>query len=450
VICVAGAGLYRNGFGGVILIDGVRANYNKLLAGQIVSYFGSWFHLIALISLIYRLTGSSMALGLAFVVKFLPKIVFSLFSGYFVDRMDRRRVMIASDLASFVFTLVIAALVPDIGLTVLYALLFLLNGASSLFDPARMSFIPTLFSDKKQFARATAEFTIARYATMLLATALGGFLVEMLGVRLIFTFDAVSYLVSALLVLAIRVEALPVGAATARREEKAAGPVTLRGLASDVAATLAEGFDVARRSSVMRSILSTWSFRQFAYGHANIVFGLLVLEKLGAGEHWLGLAYASGGVGCVIAGFGVRRFLRARRVELSTFYPWNLGLNLVNAALLLAMFLSPNIVTFLLVVLIHDLESSVITFADERYVGRMSSLYVTVGKLVFFAGNLSFTFLLGRILGFTALGAVLSGLVVLGAIAPRWRTLLPARPRAGRVRPPASGRRPGCPRPSGR
>src|SRR5215211_9306023 len=73
--------------------------YRKLYYGQIVSLLGDWFEYIAVQTLVFQLTGSGLAAGLAIIASNLPSFFLIPIAGAFADRFDRRKIMIATDLA---------------------------------------------------------------------------------------------------------------------------------------------------------------------------------------------------------------------------------------------------------------------------------------------------------------------------------------------------------------
>ena len=78
--------------------DGSRSDFWKFWAGQTISQLGSSFTAFALPLLVYKLTGSSVSLAIGTAAYFLPYLLFGLVIGAWVDRVDRRRMMIAVDL----------------------------------------------------------------------------------------------------------------------------------------------------------------------------------------------------------------------------------------------------------------------------------------------------------------------------------------------------------------
>ena len=83
---------------GYVELVRTNANFRRLWFGDVASHLGDWFNTIAIYTLIERLTGSPLALGLVFITKSLPFALASPLAGLIADRVDRRRLMIVSDL----------------------------------------------------------------------------------------------------------------------------------------------------------------------------------------------------------------------------------------------------------------------------------------------------------------------------------------------------------------
>ncbi len=350
---------------------------------------------------------------MAFIVKFLPKIIFSFSSAFFVDRFNKQKIMAISEIISCI-AVGLLAFNTNSSIIVIYVFYFIMNASIAMFDPTRMAIIPTLFKDKKDYAKATSELTIIRYATMLIATGIGGYFFELFGAKVLFIFDACTFFVSALIILSMKLDVME-----SDHSSKSLGQV-VKNMWDDVK----EGMVVVKNTPIIKNIITIFSFRQFVYGIGNVVFSLLVLDKLLKSEFWLGLAYTAGGVGCVLGGFAIKRYLKKIELNVASFPYLNIIVNGLNAIIFTCMFLSNNIYLFLLCVLLHDitmitaevtLDTSIITFAEEKLVGRMSSFYMTMGQLVFLLGTVSYIVIL-KSLSYDHLGILLGCIMFAGPV----------------------------------
>ncbi|MEX0600131.1 MAG: MFS transporter [Rhodothermales bacterium] len=176
----------------------VRENvhFRRLWLGNLISLLGDWFNTIALYTLVAELTGSPFALGAVFITKMLPSAVASPVAGLIVDRFNRRRLMIVSDLLRAVVVLGLL-LVKDAGdVYLVYVLTTMQVVIGSVFEPAKSSSLPNITTPRELLTANT--IMSATWSVMLAAgAALGGFATQWLGVEAVFIIDSMTYLVSA-------------------------------------------------------------------------------------------------------------------------------------------------------------------------------------------------------------------------------------------------------------
>ena len=179
----------------------LRSNrpFRTLWYGQLVSQLGDWFDSIALFALLLRLTGSGTAVALVLVAQFLPPALVGLWAGVVVDRLPRKRVMIAADLgrASLVLLLLLIR-TPDL-VWLAYVVTALKFAVGAFFEPARSAAIPSLVRPDELVA-AHAISGITWSAMLAIGAALGGLVVGTLGVTTAFVVDSLSFLLSALFI----------------------------------------------------------------------------------------------------------------------------------------------------------------------------------------------------------------------------------------------------------
>src|SRR3954469_11290201 len=113
-----------------------RRSFGLFWTGGLVSAVGDWALMIALPFYLYGLTGSVLATGGMVIARTLPGLLFGSVSGVFVDRWDRRRTMILTDLARAAILLVIPLVHSADGIWIIYLAVFAQNTLSQFFDPA--------------------------------------------------------------------------------------------------------------------------------------------------------------------------------------------------------------------------------------------------------------------------------------------------------------------------
>src|SRR5918911_1763928 len=126
-------------------LDLLRRNrsFRQLWLGQVVSQMGDWFDMIALYTIILRLTGSGRDVGLLLVARFVPSFLFGPISGVIADRFSRRTIMIVSDLLRAVIVLGFLFVRRAEQLWIIYVLTVLQLALSTFFEPAKTAAIPS-------------------------------------------------------------------------------------------------------------------------------------------------------------------------------------------------------------------------------------------------------------------------------------------------------------------
>jgi MFS family permease len=174
------------------LLRNVR--FLRLWIGQGTSFVGDAVSMVALVVLVVQITGSASAVGGALVARLLPTIASPL-AGVLADRVDRRVVLVASDLARAVLVL---GLVFARDLATIYVLVFLMGLARAFFNPTVRAAFPSVVGGGN-LTRANALISGTFSVSETVGPALGGLLVATVGLDAAFILDAVTYLISAVL-----------------------------------------------------------------------------------------------------------------------------------------------------------------------------------------------------------------------------------------------------------
>lgn len=161
-----------------------------------ISNIGTWMQMTAVNWLLYQLTGSAMQLGLNGVFRALPAIGFGLFSGTFVDRYDRRRLLLWTQLILGLLALALGVLDQsgNIQAWQIYALTFVSASVGSLDAPARQALFPSLVP-RTALPSAVALNSLLWKGAALLGPSLGGIAISLMGISGAFYANAASFLV---------------------------------------------------------------------------------------------------------------------------------------------------------------------------------------------------------------------------------------------------------------
>ena len=174
------------------LLRNVR--FMRLWVGQGISFVGDYVSMVALVILVVEISGSATAVGGVLVARLLPTLASPLI-GVLADRLDRRVVLVASDLARAVLVL---GLVFVRDLIALYVLAFLMGLARAIFTPTVRAAFPSVVGEDN-LTKANAIISGTFSVSITLGPALGGLLVASVGVNAAFVLDSATYLISAIL-----------------------------------------------------------------------------------------------------------------------------------------------------------------------------------------------------------------------------------------------------------
>jgi MFS family permease len=239
-----------------------RRDFRRLWIAQTVSIVGDKINQVALIIMVFRLTGSAVHMGLILAITFLPAALFGLLVGPLVDRWDRRRTMVSADVVRAVLVASIP-LAARAGLPAVYVLVFLSATVSLFFEPSRMALIPSIVGDDELMAANSLDMTTMSVSE-LLGIGFGGALVLTIGYAAAFWIDGLTFLISAAFVLGVGHRA-----ATAAR-----GALRLSTVWSD----LKSGLDRIRLDGVLRGVAITYAAVALVGGAAITLSILLALD----------------------------------------------------------------------------------------------------------------------------------------------------------------------------
>ena len=173
-----------------------NANFRRLWVAQIVSEIGDWFYSLAIYNLLLQYTGRASSVALALVLQVLPNTAMGPIAGVINDRLRRKHVMIASDLARMVIVAAMLLVRSRSTVWIVYPLLVLESMMWAFFEPARTAVIPNITSEEDLLLANTISTTT--WSVNLVAGAtIGGIALALLGYRAAFVLNAVSFLASA-------------------------------------------------------------------------------------------------------------------------------------------------------------------------------------------------------------------------------------------------------------
>lgn len=275
-------------------------NYRNCWLGQVVSEMGDHFNSIAVLSMALHLTGSGATVGGAMLARVGPALAAAPLAGVVLDRLDRRRVMIASDLIRAVVAAAHLLLLAYPSTWLLYSLSALLTFAAPFFNSGRAAILPRIVS-REELHAANALTQTTGWLTVALGTMLGGLSTSWLGYRGAFLINAASFLWSAWAISTLQVEG---GFAPASGSPSGHKPRSGWGEFRD-------GIRFIRSRPLILGILLLGAGWATGGGAAQILFTLFGEQVFLRGPAGTGFLWGSAGFGLVAGGLLARR-LEAR------------------------------------------------------------------------------------------------------------------------------------------
>ena len=274
-----------------------KRDFSLLWLAQLVSTAGSALTDLAAGIWVYRETGSALAVGLTLMATAVPSLIVGLLAGVYVDRHDRRRIMMVTCLVQAVIVALIAVVIgiESIAVVGLYGLILLNAGVRQFFDPAHDSLIPELASDEELLS-ANSFLSIAAFGSTAIGFAAAGLLASTVDLYWAFIIDAGTFVFSAGCIALMGRYPMPVP------EDDASVAVVI--------ANLKAGFSTLFGTPIIRSLFVVGALMFFSFGLWNVLLLPMSIKVLGATEFEYGLQEGLTSVGFVVGSFFMARFAR--------------------------------------------------------------------------------------------------------------------------------------------
>ena len=280
-------------------------NYRLFFAGQIVSLMGSWMTQTATVWLVYHITSSAFWLGVVAFAGQVPGLLLGPAAGVWVDRLNRRRLLLATQGVAMLQSLALACFTLSGTISVtLIALLAMVQGAVNAFDmPARQA-LPVLLVEKQEHLANVIAMNVSMFhLARLVGPAIAGFVIAYVGAGYCFLVDGLSYLAVLAALLAMRL-----------RQEPVAAP------GASIWADFRSGLDYALGfGPIRRLILLVGCMALFGMSF-TVLTPVYAREYFGGDARTLGLLMSASAAGSVIAAvyLSSRQSLRHRRCRRRT------------------------------------------------------------------------------------------------------------------------------------
>jgi MFS family permease len=261
-------------------------NFRLFFGGQSISLIGTWMTRIATAWLVFRLTKSALLLGTVSFAGQIPTFLIAPFAGVWVDRLDRRQILVWTQVLSMVQSFLLAGLTLTHVITIHWILgLSVMQGLINAFDmPGRQSFMVQMIEDREDLGNAIAINSSMVNMARLIGPSLAGMLIAATSEGWCFFIDGVSYIavIISLLIMQLR-------------------PQVARRKATSTFVELKEGWDYVSSFLPIRTILLLFAVISLMGMPFVVLMPLFAAQVLHGGPHTLGFLMGSMGVGALVS-----------------------------------------------------------------------------------------------------------------------------------------------------
>ena len=339
-------------------------NYRLFFTGQTVSLIGTWMTQVATSWLVYRLTGSAWLLGIVGFASRIPTFVLGPFAGVWVDRWNRHRTLVVTQILSMLQSFALAGLALAGIITIREIIwLGLAQGIINAFDmPARQAFVIQMVEDRADLGNAIALNSSMVNVARLLGPSIAGIIIAAVGEGYCFLIDGFSYLAVIASLLAMRIAAVE-----PRASEKA------------IWHELEEGWNYVTSFVPIRSILLLLALISLVGMQYTVLMPIFAGQVLHGGPHTLGFLMGASGVGAIAGGM----FLATRKsvLGLGRLVPLaaaTFGAGLISLGLSRSLWLSLALMLFIGGAMMTQMAASntiLQTIVEDDKRGRVMSFY---------------------------------------------------------------------------
>ena len=260
-------------------------NYRLFFIGQGISLIGTWMTRLATAWLVYRITDSAFLLGAVSFAGQIPSFFIPPLAGVWVDRWDRHKVLVATQVLAMVQSLALAALTltGHINMPWIIGLTLFQGVINAVEIPTRQSFVVRMIEDRADLSNAIALNSSNFNAARLVGPAIAGALVAAVGEGYCFLIDGLSYIavIGGLLAMKLTRDDRP-------RSDK------------HVWHELTEGWKYVAGSAAIRSILIFLAVIGIVGAPYTVLTPMIAGQTLGGGAHTLGFLMAASGIGALV------------------------------------------------------------------------------------------------------------------------------------------------------
>jgi MFS family permease len=263
----------------------LSSDFWKYWTGQTISNLGSSITLFALPLLVYKITGSALNLGITTAAEFLPYLLFGLILGAWMDRVDRKRMMIAADIgrALIIASIPLLAILGILSVWWIYLVGFIQATLTICFEAGQFAAIPGLVN-RDDLVTANGRIQASYSAAQVIGPLLAGLLVTVMPLAMLMLIDALSFLVSSFSLALIRASFN-----TGEKRER-----------TSIRRDVVEGLRYVLGHPVLRNISLMMAMVNFVSVTTGAQIVLFARHQLQASDAQISLLYSASSIGVVV------------------------------------------------------------------------------------------------------------------------------------------------------
>lgn len=389
-----------------------QRNFALLWFGGLISIMGDWVLGVALPFFVYQVSGSTLATAVMVAMELLPRLLFGSIAGVFVDRWDRKKVMVMASLGQGLVILPLFLVHTAESLWIVYVVTFIQVTLAMFFGPAENALLPLLVPEE-QLIQANSLNAMNNNFARLIGPPLGGGILAIWGLTGVVLVDSLSFVIAGLMILSITQSGR---AASPTEPDPKPGGTTW----SRFWREWAEGMEIVRKDRVVAVLFITVVMLNFGGIMIDPLGAAYIVDVVKAGAEVYGMLVTVQAIGGIIGGLLAGKL--GQRVSTARLYGWA---EIVLAVVMAIRYNIPEIPVLFVMTLLVGLPAALGVAALETlfqrnvpntHLGRISgALNSTVGITSLF-GVLGISGVLGEVLGIVPVLNIAAGITMLTGV----------------------------------
>jgi MFS family permease len=292
-----------------------QRNFALLWTGGLISLMGDSVLLVALPFFVYEKTSSTFASAVMVAAELLPRLLFGSLAGVFVDRWDRKKVMVLASIGQGIIILPLLLVDSSSRIWIVYLVSFCQTTLAMFFGPAENALLPLLV-DQEDLLPANSLNAMNNNLARLIGPPLGGGILALWGLSGVVLFDSLTFVIAGLMILIIRnpaARSAPVEALPAAETETPASPGFWR--------EWREGIDIVRLNRVITVLFISVVLLNFGGVMIDPMAAPYIVDVVKAGPQVFGWLVTVQAVGGILGGLLAGKV--GQRMNMASLYGWS-------------------------------------------------------------------------------------------------------------------------------